>query len=201
MPTSTFEIKSGGSIAGVNTRGQVSRSGSTPIGIDEVLTPAKVGSLTTRTDDNTGVATMVAGHGFITGNVVDVFWSGGMRYGMTATVATNAVTVDGGAGDALPIATTALTVSKPLTLDSITFVPEDLWMIAAATRGKCSIRFLATAAVVVNFTLGAEEAYCWAAGQGIVNPLISDPQADITSVVISNGSAESNRIRAGLLVA
>lgn len=71
---------------------------------------AQTGTLTTRTDDDTGVATLSTGHGIETGDVVDVYFAAGVRYGMDATVATNAVTVDGGAGDALPTQDDAVTV-------------------------------------------------------------------------------------------
>lgn len=76
------------------------------------LVAAQTGTLTTRTDDNTGVATLSTGHGIITSDVCDVYWSGGCRYGMTATVATNAVTLDGGAGTVLPAESTPVTVVK-----------------------------------------------------------------------------------------
>jgi len=74
------------------------------------LVAAQTGTLTTRTDDDTGVATLSTGHTIESDDVVDVYWAAGVRYGMTATVATNAVTVDGGAGDALPTQDTAVTV-------------------------------------------------------------------------------------------
>jgi len=74
------------------------------------LVAAQTGTLTTRTDDDTGVATLSTGHGIESDDVVDVYWAGGIRYGMTATVAVNAVTVDGGDGDNLPIQDTAVTV-------------------------------------------------------------------------------------------
>lgn len=90
------------------------------------LAAASTGTLTTRTDDNTGVVTAASGHGIITNDVVCVFWTdtnGDLQYrsGMTATVATNAITVDGGDGttgiSVLPAADTAVTISK---LDSQT---------------------------------------------------------------------------------
>lgn len=60
-------------------------------------------TLTTRTDNDTGVVTAATGHGIEGGDVVDVYWSGGVRYGMDVTdVTDNAITVDGGAGDNLP---------------------------------------------------------------------------------------------------
>lgn len=74
------------------------------------LVAAQTGTLTTRTDDDTGVATLSTGHGLTTGMVVDVYWAAGVRYGMDATVATNAITLDGGAGDNLPMESTAVTV-------------------------------------------------------------------------------------------
>lgn len=85
--------------------------------------PQNNGSLTTRTDDNTGVATLSAGHNITTGMVVDVYWATGVRYGMGATVSGNAVTIEGGAGDVLPVQSTAITAVceqveiNPLNLD------------------------------------------------------------------------------------
>lgn len=68
---------------------------------------ANIGTLTTRTDDDTGVATLMAGHTIVTsGALVDVYWvEGGVygcRFGMTATKSVNDITLDGGAGDVLP---------------------------------------------------------------------------------------------------
>lgn len=82
-----------------------------------------VGTLTTRTDDNTGEATLAAGHNIISTDVVDVYWSGGVRYGMVATVTGNVVALEGGAGDNLPAQDTAITgvyeqiAVDPLNLD------------------------------------------------------------------------------------
>ena len=80
------------------------------------LVAAQTGTLTTRTDNDTGVATLSTGHGIVNGKV-DVYWAAGVRYGMDATVATNAVTVDGGAGDNLPTESTAVTVVIPTAVE------------------------------------------------------------------------------------
>lgn len=80
------------------------------------LVAAQTGTLTTRTDDNTGVATLTTGHGIVNGKV-DVYWATGVRYGMDATVATNAVSIDGGAGDNLPDQDTACTVVIPTAVE------------------------------------------------------------------------------------
>lgn len=60
--------------------------------------------LTTRTDNDTGVITIVGGNrGLTTSETLNVYWSGGSRTGMTITNVTGAtVTVDGGSGDNLP---------------------------------------------------------------------------------------------------
>lgn len=76
------------------------------------LVAAQTGTLTTRTDDDTGVATLSTGHGIESADVCDVYWADGVRHGMVATVATNAVSLDGGAGDNLPAEDTAVTVVK-----------------------------------------------------------------------------------------
>ena len=74
------------------------------------IVAAQTGTLTTRTDADTGVATLSTGHGIETADVVDVYFAAGVRYGMDATVSTNEVTVDGGAGDDLPTQDDPVTV-------------------------------------------------------------------------------------------
>ena len=97
------------------------------------LAAAQTGTLTTKTDDDTGIATLSAGHGIETADVVDVYWAAGIRYGMDATVATNAVTVDGGAGDALPTQDTAVTVVEQIDWE-IDFDGDDAQIIGVFYR-------------------------------------------------------------------
>jgi len=55
------------------------------------------------TDNANGIITMPGtDHGIENSDVVDVYWSGGVRYGCDATVSGNAITVANGAGDNLP---------------------------------------------------------------------------------------------------
>lgn len=79
------------------------------------VTGANAGTLTTRTDNDTGVVTLSGGHSVVNGRV-DAYWATGKRIGMTATVAVNAVTIDGGTGDNLPTATTAVNLKNPQVL-------------------------------------------------------------------------------------
>jgi len=88
------------------------------------------GTLTTRTDDNTGVATVQSSHSIQTADVVDVYWSGGVRYGMDATVSGNTITVDGGAGDNLPTQDTAVTVVEQTVVDDMPIDGDECSVVA-----------------------------------------------------------------------
>lgn len=94
---------------------------------------AQTGTLTTRTDDDTGVATLSSGHGIESADVVDVYFAAGVRYGMDATVAGDAVTVDGGAGDALPTQDDPVTVVLQLDWE-INFDGDDVQIIGVLYR-------------------------------------------------------------------
>jgi hypothetical protein len=97
------------------------------------LVAAQTGTLTTRTDDNTGVATLSTGHGITTGMVCDVYWAAGVRYGMDATVSSNAITLDGGAGDVLPLQDVACTVVQQTEVN-VNFDGDDALVIAVVYR-------------------------------------------------------------------
>lgn len=87
------------------------------------LADARAGTLTTRTGDDTGAVTFGAGHGFVTGDLVDLKWAGGERREMSTTVAGIAVTLDGGTGDTLPVATTAVTATA-----------DDAWILLVGSQ-------------------------------------------------------------------
>lgn len=92
------------------------------------------GELTTRTSDTNGVVTLATGHGIASTNVVDVYWTGGKRYGMTATVEGNAVTVDGGAGDNLPdLNTEGIQVVRQTVVD-VNFDGDEMRFVAFVYR-------------------------------------------------------------------
>lgn len=129
------------------------------------------GELTTRTDDNTGVATLVEGHGLQSLDVVDVYWDGGCRYGMTATVAGNAVTVDGGAGDSLPTTATDLVVCKQTVIDCPDIVGNNVQMVGAKCAGRAHIDIRWASGSILAIDLAAGESWSWAVGTGPDNPL------------------------------
>lgn len=90
------------------------------------------GTLTTRTDADTGVATLQASHTIVTsGALVDVYWAAGSRHGMTATKSTNEITLDGGTGDDLPDQDTAVTLCAQTAIDPILIDGDAVEFIAA----------------------------------------------------------------------
>jgi len=98
------------------------------------LNSSQTGTLSTRTDDDTGVCTLSSGHGLSDGKV-DVYWSGGVRYGMDGTVSGTEVTVDGGAGDNLPVVSTAVTVTAQTSIE-VNFDGDDAQIIAVTYRNS-----------------------------------------------------------------
>jgi len=185
------------SIAGLAIQSVQTRTASGQIGHDPTLGAAKAGSLTTRTDDNTGIVTCSEGHGIQSLDVVDVYWADGVRYGMVATVTVNAVAVEGGAGEALPAQATAVTVGVTTNLDT-DFDGDLLEMIAAHSTKRAMIVFLDVDDVVLKAVeLTAGEAWAWSSGGDIANPLTGNP---VAYVLVSNGdSAAAAAVKLGIL--
>lgn len=94
------------------------RTGDDLIDLQITLPAGKSGTLTTRTDDNTGIVTVASGHGITGSDTVDVYWAAGRRYGVdvTATDATT-ISIDLGAGDNLPTASTAVVIVKQVVVN------------------------------------------------------------------------------------
>ena len=92
---------------------------------------AKHGTLSTRTSNSDGTLTMDPGHGITTGQRLDLYWSGGARYGATVgTVSVNSVPFTGGTGDNLPVQATDMYVSVP-TLETVSVVGNNAALMVA----------------------------------------------------------------------
>jgi len=158
---------------------------------------AKTGTLTTRTDANTGSLTMSASHGITDGQLLDVFWSSGSRRGMTVgTVSTNVVPIDGGSGDDLPIATTAITAMVPVAVEFV--VDGDTVLGFGVTSAAIGyIVFIDDAAAVIAAATykitTAGYGKVWATGSPGTNPLAGD----VTSLVkFSHGQTTAQVMKA-----
>lgn len=154
---------------------------------------AKAGTLTTRTDDNTGVLTMSAGHGFTDAVVIDLFWDGGSRRGLTVgTVATNSVPIDGGSGDVLPADETVITAMVPVERD-LAFVGTDVVAVGVYCPVSGWVTFLdGSDAVVHGFQIlpAGGTSRMWAEGGAGDNPLDG---ATIAKVLFSHADSTQAR--------
>jgi len=104
------------------------------------------GSLSTRTDNDTGVCTVVeTNHGITVSHTVAVWWAAGKRTGMSVTaVSGTVITVDGGSGDNLPALSTAIEIgAEPTASVGNLIYAGDVEFIATDLR---RVRFLQTAA-------------------------------------------------------
>jgi len=195
MPTIQYSsVISGGSISISSL--PVSRTASGPIGLEETLPVAKTGTLTTRTDNTDGELTMSASHGITTAAVIDLYWSGGVRYGVVVgTVATNAVPISGGSGDNLPADETAITAVVQTSINLL--VDGDNTKIIAIsletvdktlrTAGHVQLRD-ASNAEIAEIDLVTNVAQVWDIEGGSANPFTGNV---ITNLKASQGSSTS----------
>jgi hypothetical protein len=172
----------------------ITRTNSGAIGLEETANSAKTGTLSTRTDNTTGTLTMDTGHGLTTGQTIDLYWSGGVRYGVTVgTVSTNSVPISAGAGDNLPSATTAITAvvqqSVNLAIDgdetdilAIIFETTD-----TSIRTAAHIQFRDAASdeiAEIDFVTNVPQV--WDIAGGSANPFTGDP---ITNLKVSQANS------------
>lgn len=187
--------------ATVGVRGEtflVARTITPPfIGSLEVVLPAaKTATLTTRTSDTAADLTGQSGHGVTTGQTLDVYWEGGCQYGCTVgTVAGLTIPISGGTGDALPIATTALTIQVPVSTNlaipanSLSFLLVNSPVGKTVTRFRSSVPTILTAYVA---KLSGLDNRLWDNASGAVSPLGATANA---TVLISSGSTTTQSVR------
>lgn len=151
------------------------------------------GTLTTRTDDNTGTITLSGGHAITTGANVDIYWSGGVQYDVTVgTVATNSMPFDSGIGNNLPIATTAVVVAVrqqinvDLDGDNAQLVAIKQHYAQSSETAMSHVDFQDSASdEIAEIDLTANVPQVWDIAGGSSNPFTGDP---ITKCFVSNGS-------------
>lgn len=168
------------SVLGVSVQLNRDVEGDAYVGGSPTIPRAKTGTLSTRTDNDTGVLTLETSHGVTTGeaNKIDVYWNGGKRIGMTVgTVSGNSVPIDGGTGDNLPVVDTEITAMVP---ELIPFsLDGDECLILAAngeTRGTIQL-FDDDSPAVKQLQIDIESAsngYIWNNESGVTNPIAGD---------------------------
>jgi len=169
-----------------------------------VIGPAKVGSLTTRTNNTQGVITLVTGHGLTTGKK-DIYWTNvdgtkGSRYNVDGTISTDALTITGGAGDNLPALVSgafAVTVQTPQVEPFAYAAAGIIGFVAACQYQACVVVVDGTGTPVV--LVGAQidgplDSYIWTLASGVATPFsaatvnvyLSHAYPDGSAVVLAN---------------
>lgn len=198
MPTSQFATEITMGSLRISSRATRSQSGliTHELTSDTGLLGGQAGTLTTYTDESNGVATLGADHGITQSSSVDVFWPGGLRYGMTAaTVSGPEVTLSGGSGDDLPSQDTEVIVS-PRTELVTAFAGDDVDAIAAWSDTRMHLLFAdSTDAALYARELVAGEDWHWITGRGLANPLAG---MDVAKLFVSVGAATPGELKLGV---
>lgn len=153
------------------------------VGVNLSIPAAKTGTLTTRTDNDTGTLTMSASHGIQTGDVIDLYWATGARYNVTVgTVSVNSVPIDGGTGDNLPSTSTAVTaqVKQVQSLGSVTMNNVVAILVECPKRSTVTFRSSgATVELNIPFTGDTGGGYIWTSSDIGSNPMSGDTIVDV----------------------
>ena len=177
----------------------IQRTNSGTIALEDTLNTAKAGTLSTRTDNNTGTLTLESGHGITDGQIIDVYWSGGVQRTVTVgTVSGTSVPIDGGIGDNLPTAATAITacVQKAINLaidgDNADIVAVILETNDKSLRTTANVQFLDAAAdVIAEIDLVANVPQVWDIEGGSANPFTGDPITNLKASQASTSTSET----------
>lgn len=188
MPSLAYGV----SLGSINQ--SVVRSGDSKIELEVSLPAGTAGTLSTRTDDNTGIVT-VSSHSITISDTVDVYWSGGRRYGVDVTAQdATTISIDLGAGDNLPTATTSVVIVKqvPFNLaldgDNAKIVGVS-YEVADASGYGCRVTLFDSADdTITGLDLDANVPNVVDIEGGQTNPYTGDP---ITDGVASNGSSST----------
>lgn len=192
MPSGNYSSNfSAGSIS-INSLNSYSADGAD--GREVELPIGRAGTLSTRTDANTGIATVESGHGISLGSQVDVFWDGGVRYGMdTPVVGATTISLEGGEGDDLPDADTEIVVA-PQQLIEISFGADRLKAIGIMMRILTGVSAMGHAAF---YNTDNQEVSAFHMTSGVMvfqdentNTFAGQTNTDVSYVLASNGSGD-----------
>ena len=194
MPTAT--ITQAASIGGISISGTASRTASGQISHQVTAPAGKTVTDWAKTDADTAACNLPDDHGYSTGTF-DVYWSGGVRYGVPGTVSSNALTLDGGAGTDFPAsATTGVIVSNRVEIN-VDFDADDaeIVMVHSSLRGHIDWQDSGDATLDAA-ELAAGEVWQWLNGSGITNPLTGNA---VDKAFVSSGSTSDSTIKLGVL--
>jgi hypothetical protein len=162
---------------------------------------AWAGTLSTRTDNNTGVLTMDdADHEIDTAEKVDLYWTNddgttGQRRNMTVgTVATTTVPIDLGSGDNLPALDLAVIACVPVVIDPASVTGDQVYAFVAAADARAQIVLMSTGSVEeLAIHLPASQIYEWITGNA-ANPITGDVIDEIRMSMADTVTVQNVRI-------
>lgn len=198
MPTATYGVAV--SSGGVSIQQTIQRTSDGPIALETSLTAGKAVTSWVKTDANTAACDLPSGHGYSNGDF-DVFWSSGgtnyARYGVPGTISTNALSLDGGAGDDFPAsATTGVVVCKQ-TQANLLIDGDNLKILAivvestsSSSTSTASVMFEDSAGdTIAQLDLVANKPVVYDVAGGSSNPFTGDV---ITNLLMGNGSSSES---------
>ena len=185
MPIGT--IASNVALAGISIQSSITRTDTGQISHEVTPAAANAGTLSTRTSDTAGTLTLGASHDISTGDVIDIYWSGGVAYGATVgTVSGTSVPFTGASGDVLPAEDSAITADEQIEINT-DFDGDDMSMLAVVSTLRGHVCFCEDdGTVLAAQELTANEGWTWASDTGVTNPLTGNP---VGKVLLTNGAS------------
>jgi hypothetical protein len=172
MPQGKLTIT--GRIGGAPFNSTVTRNADGEIDHAISLPAAKTGTLSTRTNDTSGVVTLESDHGLAGSDVFDLYWNGGMRYDVDVdSVDGNDVTFSGGDGDVLPTQGSDVTAQEQQVIDT-DFDGDKLKMIGFVCAKRSHVGCIESGTNELEQELVNGEPWFWADGGPTVNPLAGE---------------------------
>lgn len=175
------------------TVGGTSISGATSIDADNQFSGGETdiaaglaGTLSTRTSDVAGVLTVASDHGIEAADVIGIASEGAFAYDATVdSITATTITFSAASGDVLPIATTAIIVSKVVEVD-IAFSGDALVAMAMESTQRTLATLESSGSIDLAKELEANGLpYHWNSENGYTNPIAGD---DIIKSNVYNGS-------------
>lgn len=142
-----------------------------------------------KTDADTAACNVGAGHALVSG-LADVYWTGGVRYGVTITVSTNALTLEGGTGTDFPASgNSTVVVSQQVEID-FQVDGDNLAAIVISCDQACHFDIQkSNDASIKALSIAADAEWDWFDSSGVTNELAGDPAHHIMASNASTTTA------------
>ena len=172
-------------VGGETMLSTILRSGDAHVGFQKELAAAKDGDLTTRATDTTGTLTMDAGHGFVDGDIIDMYWTEGGVEGrrfdvLLGTPAGDAFPISVGGGTVLPTVDEEVIAQVQTVINVADFDGDLVKMIAlhSTERGRMGL-WGSGPTLELGLDMVKGEIWYWLFGGTEVNPIASDTVTEL----------------------